>query len=120
MGRLLRSDPPSRGGVARQQQQAVTLAIGELTGTLVAGAVLGAYATRVSRSAQRPPRLVVVSGGFLVLTVGSLDLRGATALVGGHPITGGQNLVDSALQMPTVAPGIGIGFLIADRRWMPR
>jgi uncharacterized membrane protein YjjB (DUF3815 family) len=85
----------------------------------VAGVLLGAYATLVSRSARRPPRLVVVLGGFFVLTVGSLGLRGATALVGGQPITGVDNLVDFALQMPTVALGIGIGFLVVGRRWLP-
>jgi uncharacterized membrane protein YjjB (DUF3815 family) len=101
-------------------QQAVTRAVGDVTGTLVAGALLGAYATWVSRSVRRPPRLVVVLGGFFVLTVGSLGLRGATALISGQPITGVHNLVDFALQMPTVALGIGIGFLVAARSWLPR
>jgi uncharacterized membrane protein YjjB (DUF3815 family) len=100
-------------------QQAVTRAVGDVTGTLVAGALLGAYATWVSRGRRRPPRLVVVLGGFFVLTVGALGLRGATALVGGNPITGVQDLVDFALQVPTVALGIGIGFLVAARRWLP-
>ena len=100
-------------------QQAVTRAVGDVTGTLVAGVLLGAYATWVSRSVRRPPRLVVVLGGFFVLTVGSLGLRGATALISGQPITGVQNLVDFALQMPTVALGIGIGFLVATRRRLP-
>jgi uncharacterized membrane protein YjjB (DUF3815 family) len=100
-------------------QQAVTRAVGDVTGTLAAGALLGAYATWVSRSGRRPPRLVVVLGGFFVLTVGALGLRGATALVGGNPITGVQSLVDFGLQMPTVALGIGIGFLVAGRRWLP-
>ncbi|TQJ51237.1 threonine/serine exporter family protein [Phycicoccus sp. SLBN-51] len=100
-------------------QQAVTRVVGDVTGTLVAGVLLGAYATWVSRSVHRPPRLVVVLGGFFVLTVGSLGLRGATALISGQPITGVQNLVDFALQMPTVALGIGIGFLLAARRWLP-
>jgi uncharacterized membrane protein YjjB (DUF3815 family) len=101
-------------------QQAVTRAVGDVTGTLVAGAMLGAYATWVSRSGRRPPRLVVVLGGFFVLTVGALGLRGVTALVGGQPVTGVENLVDFALQMPTVALGVGIGFLVAGRRWLPR
>ncbi|WP_323101238.1 threonine/serine exporter family protein [Intrasporangium sp. YIM S08009] len=99
-------------------QQAVTRAVGDVSGTLVAGAALGAYATWASRSRWRPPRLVVVLGGFFVLTVGGLGLRGATALVGGHAITGVRNLVDFALQMPTVALGIGFGFLVAGRRWL--
>jgi uncharacterized membrane protein YjjP (DUF1212 family) len=98
-------------------QRAVTLSVGDVTGTLVAGALLGAYATWVARSGRRPPRLVVVLGGFFVLTVGALGLRGATALIGGQPITGVRNLVDFAVQMPTVALGIGVGFLVASRRW---
>jgi hypothetical protein len=61
-----------------------------------------------------------VLGGFFVLTVGGLGLRGATALVGGQPISGVENLVDFGLQMPTVALGIGIGFLVAGRRWLHR
>ena len=125
LARVFRGRVTDRGGVLGGglgtflAQQGATRAVGDVTGTLVAGVLLGAYATWVSRSAGRPPRLVVVLGGFFVLTVGSLGLRGATALVGGHPITGVQNLVDFALQMPTVALGIGFGFLVAARRWLP-
>jgi len=46
-------------------QQAVTRAVGDVTGTLVAGAVLGAYATWVSSRGHRPPRLVIALGGVL-------------------------------------------------------
>lgn len=101
-------------------QQAVTRAVGDVTGTLVAGVLLGAYATWVSLPSHRPPRLVIVLGGFFVLTVGALGLRGATALIGGQPITGVENLVDFLLQVPTVALGIGIGFLVASRQRSPR
>lgn len=101
-------------------QQAVTRAVGDVTGTLVAGVLLGAYATWVSLPGHRPPRLVIVLGGFFVLTVGALGLRGATALIGGQPITGVENLVDFLLQVPTVALGIGIGFLVASRQRSPR
>jgi hypothetical protein len=52
--------------------------------------------------------------------VGALGLRGVTALVGGQPITGVENLVDFLLQVPTVALGIGIGFLVASWRRSPR
>jgi uncharacterized membrane protein YjjP (DUF1212 family) len=97
-------------------QQAVTRAVGDVTGTLVAGALLGAYASWVSRRGHRPPRLVIALGGFFVLTVGALGLRGVTALIGGQPITGVENLVDFLLQVPTVALGIGIGFLVASRQ----
>jgi uncharacterized membrane protein YjjB (DUF3815 family) len=101
-------------------QQAVTRAVGDVTGTLVAGAVLGAYATWVASRGHRPPRLVIALGGFFVLTVGALGLRGVTALIGGQPITGVENLVDFLLQVPTVALGIGIGFLVASRQRSPR
>jgi len=52
--------------------------------------------------------------------VGALGLRGVTALIGGQPITGAENLVDFLLQVPTVALGIGIGFLVASRQRSPR
>jgi hypothetical protein len=63
---------------------------------------------------------VIALGGFFVLTVGALGLRGVTALIGGQPITGAENLVDFLLQVPTVALGIGIGFLVASRQRSPR
>ncbi|NUR89246.1 MAG: threonine/serine exporter family protein [Nonomuraea sp.] len=85
---------------------------GDLVGTLVAGAALGAVGTLLSRSAVRPPRLELVVGGFFTLTVGSLGLRGVTALIGGHPIVGAQDLFSFMLIVPTVALALLAGFLL--------
>ncbi|NUT44942.1 MAG: threonine/serine exporter family protein [Thermoactinospora sp.] len=85
---------------------------GDLVGTLVAGAALGAAATLLSRSPALPPRLELVVGGFFTLTVGSLGLRGVTALIGGHPIVGAQDLFSFLLIVPTVALALLAGFLL--------
>ena len=97
-------------------QQGATVAAGSVVGTLVAGALLGAYANIVGAHPERPPRLVLLLGGFFVLTVGGLGVRGVTALFGGDPISGLQNLADFALQVPTVALALAIG-AIATSRW---
>lgn len=92
---------------------------GSVVGTLFAGAILGAYANLVGAHPERPPRLVLLLGGFFVLTVGGLGVRGVTALFGGDPISGLQNLGDFALQVPTVALALAIG-VIATERWRAR
>jgi uncharacterized membrane protein YjjB (DUF3815 family) len=63
-------------------QQGATVIAGSVVGTLVAGAILGAYANLVGEHPERPPRLVLLLGGFFVLTVGGLCVRGVTALFG--------------------------------------
>ena len=100
-------------------QQGVTVIAGSIVGTLVAGAILGAYANLVGAHPERPPRLVLVLGGFFVLTVGGLGVRGVTSLFGGDPIAGLQDLGDFALQVPTVALALAIG-VIATERWRAR
>ena len=100
-------------------QQGATVIAGSVVGTLVAGAILGAYANLVGAHPERPPRLVLVLGGFFVLTVGGLGVRGVTAFFGGDPISGLQNLGDFALQVPTVALALAIG-VIATERWRAR
>jgi uncharacterized membrane protein YjjP (DUF1212 family) len=97
-------------------QQGVTRTAGAVVGTLAAGAALGAFANLVSAHPRRPPRLVLVLGGFFVLTVGGLGLRGATAMLGGDVMTGLQNLADFGLQVPTVALAIAVG-VIATEHW---
>lgn len=92
---------------------------GSVVGTLFAGAILGAYANLVGAHPERPPRLVLLLGGFFVLTVGGLGVRGVTALFGGDPISGLQNLGDFALQVPTVALALAIG-VIGTERWPAR
>jgi uncharacterized membrane protein YjjB (DUF3815 family) len=100
-------------------QQGATLVAGSVVGTLVAGAVLGAFATLVGAHPRRPPRLILLLGGFFVLTVGGAGIRGATALFAGDVISGLRNLADFALQVPTVALAIAIG-VIATERWRAR
>lgn len=93
-------------------QQGVTRVAGSVMGTLVAGAVLGAFAAVVGAHPRRPPRLVLLLGGFFVLTVGGVGVRGVTALFGGDPVSGLRNLGDFALQVPTVAVAIAVGVLL--------
>ena len=97
-------------------QQGTTRLAGAVVGTLVAGAALGAFANLVSADPRRPPRLILLLGGFFVLTVGGLGLRGATAVLGGDVVTGLRNLADFALQVPTVALAIAVG-VIATEHW---
>ena len=58
-------------------------------------------------------------GGFFVLTVGGVGVRGATSLLGGDIVTGLKNLSDFALQVPTVALAIAAGVILSDR-WLQR
>jgi hypothetical protein len=105
---------PSVIGTFLLQQGATRLA-GEIVGTLVAGAALGVFANLVAAGPRRPPRLILLLGGFFVLTVGGLGVRGVTALFGGDAVSGIQNLADFALQVPTVAIAIAVGVIISDR-----
>lgn len=100
-------------------QQGVTRLADAVIGTVVAGAALGAFAERVSRSPGRPPRLILVLGGFFVLTVGGVGVRGVTALIGGDVVSGVRDLLDFGLQMPLVALSLAIGVLLSDVR-LPR
>jgi uncharacterized membrane protein YjjB (DUF3815 family) len=100
-------------------QQGVTHLAGAVIGTLTAGAALGAAANTVSAHPRRPPRLILLLGGFFVLTVGGVGVRGATSLLGGDIVTGLKNLSDFALQVPTVALAIAAGVILSDR-WLQR
>lgn len=96
-------------------QQGVTHLSGAVIGTLVAGALLGGAANVVSADPGRPPRLILLLGGFFVLTVGGVGVRGATSLLGGDVVTGLRNLSDFALQVPTVALAIAAGVIMTER-----
>jgi uncharacterized membrane protein YjjP (DUF1212 family) len=95
-------------------QQGVTRLGGAVIGTLVAGAVLGACASLIGAHPRRPPRLILLLGGFFVLTVGGVGVRGATALLGGDVVTGLKNLADFALQVPTVALALAAGVIVSE------
>ncbi|MDH2415996.1 threonine/serine exporter family protein [Nocardioides sp. CER19] len=99
-------------------QDGATRLGGSVVGTLVAGAVLGAFANLVDRVDAAPPRLILVLGGFFVLTVGGLGVRGVTAMFGGDVVSGIQNLADFGLQVPTVALALALGVLVTDW-WRP-
>jgi uncharacterized membrane protein YjjP (DUF1212 family) len=96
-------------------QQGATHLAGSVVGTLVAGAVLGAFAHLVDAVEQAPPRLILLLGGFFVLTVGGLGVRGVTAIFGGDVVSSVQNLADFGLQVPTVALALALGVIISDR-----
>ncbi len=96
-------------------QQAATKLVGDITGTLIAGIALGVFAGLASRPPGRPPRLVLILGGFFVLTVGGLGLRGATALIGTDIVSGFEDLRDFFIQMPTVAIALALSVLATDR-----
>lgn len=96
-------------------QQGATRLVGDITGTLAAGIALGLFASLASRPPGRPPRLVLVLGGFFVLTVGGLGLRGAAALVGNDVMSGFDDLRDFFIQMPTVAIALALSVLATDR-----
>jgi uncharacterized membrane protein YjjP (DUF1212 family) len=103
-------------------QEGATKLVGDVFGTLVAGIALGAYAGLVGAHPRRPPRLLLLLGGFFVLTVGGLGIRGTTALIGGDVVTGLRNLIEFGLQVPTVGLAIAFGLVAADqwRRWRDR
>ena len=96
-------------------QQGATRVGGAVFGTLVAGVALGAFANLVGARPRRPPRLVLLLGGFFVLTVGGVGVRGVTALVGGDVVSGVQDVVQFGLQVPTVAIAMGIGVALTNR-----
>ena len=97
-------------------QQGATRLVGEIAGTLAAGIALGVFAGLSARPAGRPPRLVLLLGGFFVLTVGGLGLRGATALIGNDIVSGFGDLRDFLIQMPTVAVALALGVLATEQR----
>jgi uncharacterized membrane protein YjjP (DUF1212 family) len=100
-------------------QQGATRVAGAVVGTLVAGAVLGAFANLVDPARKAPPRLILVLGGFFVLTVGGLGVRGFTSFFGGDVVSGVQNLADFGLQVPTVALALALGVILSER-WAVR
>jgi uncharacterized membrane protein YjjP (DUF1212 family) len=94
-------------------QQGATVVVGSVLGTLAAGAALGAFANLLDADPRRPPRLILVLGGFFVLTVGGLGVRGVTAFFGGDPVSSLHDLADFGLQVPTVALALALGVVLS-------
>jgi hypothetical protein len=55
---------------------------------------LGAFANLVGAHRHQPPRLILLLGGFFVLTVRGVGIRGITALFGGDVVSGLKDLAD--------------------------
>jgi len=94
-------------------QQGATVLVGAVLGTLVAGAALGAFANLLDVGPRHPPRLILVLGGFFVLTVGGVGVRGVTAFFGGDPVSSLHDLADFGLQVPTVALALALGVILS-------
>jgi uncharacterized membrane protein YjjP (DUF1212 family) len=92
---------------------------GLLGSTIIAGVALGLCATVLSRSPGRPARLLLFLGGFFVLTVGALGLRGITAIAAGDAAAGLAELLNLILLVPAVGLSLTAGYLIAPRRVPP-
>jgi uncharacterized membrane protein YjjP (DUF1212 family) len=90
-------------------QLGVTKWVGPDAGTFIAAGLLAAAAGFLELSPERPPRIVLILGGFFALTVGSLALRGLTTLDGGHPIQGFSDLRDAITQTAALTLGLVVG-----------
>ncbi|MEV5602607.1 threonine/serine exporter family protein [Streptomyces sp. NPDC052299] len=96
-------------------QTGFTRLLGDLGGTFTAAVVLGAVATWLARRPGRPPRLVLVLPGFFTLTVGSLGMRGLTALAGGYAIEGFRDLTELVTLVTAIGTGLLLGAVLAQR-----
>ncbi|WNI20674.1 threonine/serine exporter family protein [Streptomyces sp. ITFR-16] len=96
-------------------QTGFTKLLGEVGGTFTAAVVLGAVATRLARRPGQPPRILLVLPGFFTLTVGSLGMRGLTALAGGYPIKGFRDLTELVTIVTAIGMGLLLGAVLAER-----
>jgi uncharacterized membrane protein YjjP (DUF1212 family) len=90
-------------------QLGVTKWVGPTAGTFIAAALLAGAAGFLELSPSRPPRIVLILGGFFALTVGSLVLRGLTTLDGGHQIQGFNDIRDAISQTAAITLGLIVG-----------
>jgi uncharacterized membrane protein YjjB (DUF3815 family) len=90
-------------------QLGVTKWVGPDAGTFIAAGLLAASAGFLELSPSRPPRIVLILGGFFALTVGSVALRGLTTLDGGHSIQGFGDLRDAITQTAAITLGLIVG-----------
>jgi uncharacterized membrane protein YjjP (DUF1212 family) len=95
--------------VAWGVQLGVTKWVGPTAGTFVAAGLLAALAGFLETSPRRPPRIVLILGGFFALTVGALALRGLTTLDGGHAIQGFNDIRDAVTQTAALTLGLVVG-----------
>jgi uncharacterized membrane protein YjjP (DUF1212 family) len=90
-------------------QLGVTKWVGPNAGTFIAAALLAGAAGFLELSPSRPPRIVLILGGFFALTVGSLVLRGLTTIDGGHEIQGFNDIRDAISQTAAITLGLIVG-----------
>ena len=90
-------------------QFGLTKWVGPDAGTFVAAGLLAATAGFLELSPLRPPRIVLILGGFFALTVGSVALRGLTTIDGGHPIQGFGDIRDAITQTAAITLGLIVG-----------
>ncbi|WP_328903994.1 threonine/serine exporter family protein [Streptomyces sp. NBC_00441] len=96
-------------------QTGFTKLLGDVGGTFTAAVVLGAVTTWLARRPGRPPRLVLVLPGFFTLTVGSLGMRGLTAVAGGYAIEGFRDLTELVTLVTAIGTGLLLGAVLAQR-----
>ncbi|MFJ1755897.1 threonine/serine exporter ThrE family protein [Kitasatospora sp. NPDC088134] len=96
-------------------QSGATKLVGEVGGTFVAAAFLGALATALARRPGAPPRMLLALPGFFTLTVGSLGMRGLTSLASGHPVRGFHDLLSMVTTVVAIAVGLLLGAVLAQR-----
>jgi uncharacterized membrane protein YjjP (DUF1212 family) len=94
-------------------QQGMTRAVGPTAGTFAAAAALAVVAGLLERSARRPPRIVLILGGFFALTVGALALRGLTTIDAGNQAQGLADLRDAITQTAALTLGLIVGAIAA-------
>ncbi|HEY6492337.1 MAG TPA: threonine/serine exporter family protein [Trebonia sp.] len=90
-------------------QFGMTRWVGPTAGTFVAAALLAVAAGYLEISASRPPRIVLILGGFFALTVGALALRGLTTIDGGFTIQGFNDIRDAITQTAALTLGLVVG-----------
>ncbi len=97
-------------------QLAGTKLVGPVAGTFIAGTVLALAAGLLARSPSRPPRIIVILGGFFALTVGALALRGLAVIDGGQHVQGFNDLRDAVAQTAALTFGLVVGSVAAAAR----
>jgi len=90
-------------------QLVATALTDHVAGTFIAGFVLAAAAGLLEWSPHRPPRIVLILGGFFVLTVGAVALRGLTTLESGETGEALGDLVAAVMEATALTLGLVVG-----------